>query len=92
MERDIKSLKADLSSYIKTELDFFDPILSYIDQYYGTHEKILKFLKNNPDFDIGHILGLVNVAPEVQKLKKNEIKSVISSVEDIYVEYLSRIN
>ena len=53
---------------------------------------MLKFLKSNPEFEIGHAMGLVNTAPEIQKLKKSQIKNIISNIEDFYVEYLSRIN
>lgn len=91
MERDIKSLKADLSSYIKTDLDYFEPILQYIKLYYLMPDKFTKFLSKHPDFDIGLLTGIVNIAPEVQKLKKSEIKSLVSSIEEFYVNYLSRM-
>lgn len=37
-------------------------------------------------------MGLINTAPEIQKLRKNEIKNFVSTVEDYYIEYLSRLN
>ena len=48
MEKDVKSLKEDLSSYIGKELPSFDEILLYLQQYYYYPEKILKFVKVNP--------------------------------------------
>ena len=82
MERDVKDLKSDLSAYIKKDLYYFDEVLLYVDQYYQTPEKILKFLKNNPNFDIDHMMGLIQTAPEVQSMKKNEIKNFVSTIED----------
>ena len=48
MEKDIKNLKSDLSSYISKDLPCFDEILLYLQQYYYYPEKILKFVKVNP--------------------------------------------
>lgn len=38
------------------------------------------------------IIGLINTAPEIQKLRKNEIKNFTANVEEYFVEYLSRLN
>ena len=48
MERDVKSLKSDLSSLIETDLKCFDDILDYLQQFYYYPEKILKFVKKHP--------------------------------------------
>jgi hypothetical protein len=48
MERDVKSLKFDLSSYIQKDLPCFDEVTLYLQQYYYYPEKILKFIKVNP--------------------------------------------
>mmetsp|Transcript_29852 Transcript_29852/g.26399 ORF Transcript_29852/g.26399 Transcript_29852/m.26399 type:complete len:164 (-) Transcript_29852:13-504(-) len=92
MEKDIKGLKDDLTSYIGLDLPCFDKILLYLQQYYYYPEKILKFIKINPQYEIRHIMGLVKTAPEIKKLRKNEIKNLITNIEAYYVEYLSRNN